>query len=149
MILYAKSSLELIVNNRIGKVGIRPDGRPPSTPHHQRCHPPLYPRNYPLTVSLPSQRISFSTGVSALQICCPSVRLSLYPSVRPSVRSCRSTVRAYVSTYVPTRTCQRAISVRNINAYMYTRLHTRICINARPVPARTALPTYVLLRINA
>lgn len=30
MILYAKSSLELIVNNRIGKVGIRPDGRPPS-----------------------------------------------------------------------------------------------------------------------
>lgn len=28
MILYAKSSLELIVNNRIGKVGIRPDGRP-------------------------------------------------------------------------------------------------------------------------
>lgn len=32
MILYAKSSLELIVNNRIGKVGIRPDGRPPSNP---------------------------------------------------------------------------------------------------------------------
>lgn len=44
MILYAKSSLELIVNNRIGKVGIRPDGRPPSAPHHQRHHPPLYPR---------------------------------------------------------------------------------------------------------
>lgn len=105
MILYAKSSLELIVNNRIGKVGIRPDGRPPSTPHHQRYHPPLYPRNYPLTVSLPSQRISFSTGVSALQICCPSVRLSLYPSVRPFVPLDCPCVRIYVRTYtyVPAR----------------------------------------------
>lgn len=43
MILYAKSSLELIVNNRIGKVGIRPDGRPPSKPHHRRLHGPTVP----------------------------------------------------------------------------------------------------------
>lgn len=103
MILYAKSSLELIVNNRIGKVGIRPDGRPPSTPHHQRCHPPLYPRNYPLTVSLPSQRISFSTGVSALQICCPSVRPSVSLPVRPSVRAARLSVRTYLRTYLHVR----------------------------------------------
>lgn len=42
MILYAKSSLELIVNNRIGKVGIRPL-EPPPPPDSNRlasliCH---------------------------------------------------------------------------------------------------------------
>lgn len=61
MILYAKSSLELIVNNRIGKVGIRPDGRPPSLPtsppparYHPVVHLPSHPsRSTLLTVSLP------------------------------------------------------------------------------------------------
>lgn len=43
MILYAKSSLELIVNNRIGKVGIRPDGQPPSASHRRRYHPVVHP----------------------------------------------------------------------------------------------------------
>lgn len=50
MILYAKSSLELIVNNRIGKVGIRPDGRPPSTPHHRRHHPAAHRPLCPPTI---------------------------------------------------------------------------------------------------
>lgn len=114
MILYAKSSLELIVNNRIGKVGIRPDGRPPSPdpaldhpgpvpPRGSPSLPPLLPRSTSLltvSLSLPPQRISFSTGVSALQICCPSVCLS--------VRPCRSTVRIYVRTYVRTYTYVRA-----------------------------------------
>lgn len=45
MILYAKSSLELIVNNRIGKVGIRPDARPA---HHR----PVPPRGSPLPFTL-------------------------------------------------------------------------------------------------
>lgn len=100
MILYAKSSLELIVNNRIGKVGIRPDGRPPSahpitagttpwfTPVLSRTPSPVLPLPA-VAVALPPQRISFSTGVSALQICCPSVRLSVSLSIRPSVRAAR------------------------------------------------------------
>lgn len=50
MILYAKSSLELIVNNRIGKVGIRPDGRPSSTPHHRRHHPAAHRPLCPPTI---------------------------------------------------------------------------------------------------
>jgi len=50
MILYAKSSLELIVNNRIGKVGIRPDGRPPSKPHHRRHHPVVHRPLCPPTI---------------------------------------------------------------------------------------------------
>lgn len=53
MILYAKSSLELIVNNRIGKVGIRPDGRPPSKPHHRRHHPVVHRPLCLPTLSLP------------------------------------------------------------------------------------------------
>lgn len=111
MILYAKSSLELIVNNRIGKVGIRPDGRPPpsrpspppagTTPWFTSPpFPPFLLRSTLLTVSLPPQRISFSTGVSALQICCPSVCLS----VRSSVRAARLSVSTYVRTYVYVRT---------------------------------------------
>lgn len=53
MILYAKSSLELIVNNRIGKVGIRPDGRPPSKPHHRRHHPVIPSARRPSADRLP------------------------------------------------------------------------------------------------
>lgn len=79
MILYAKSSLELIVNNRIGKVGIRPGcrGRPKPRATLVRV------RGATLARANPPRRISFRTGVSALQIsCCLSVRLSV-PSDRP------------------------------------------------------------------
>jgi len=147
MILYAKSSLELIVNNRIGKVGIRPDGQPPPKPHHRRHHPVVHRPLCPPTIRRPSLRNASHLAPESAR-CRSAVR----PSVSLSVRFIRPSARAArlsVSTYVRIRTCPRAISVRNINAYMYTRLHTWICINARPVPARTAVPTYVLLRINA
>lgn len=66
MILYAKSSLELIVNNRIGKVGIRPDGRPPSA-HPITAStapywftPPLRPHPFTGLLPLPVDRLSSS-----------------------------------------------------------------------------------------
>lgn len=77
-----------------------------------------------LPPSLPPQRISFSTGVSALQICRPSVRLSLCSSVRPSVRPCRSTVRRYVRIYVRTYTYvpARHFRAEYKRAYVYVRV---------------------------
>lgn len=76
MILYAKSSLELIVNNRIGKVGIRPDCRghpkPPGTLVRCAAPPPRAQtlRGAAHLISYWSQRVA-----------------DLLLSVRPSVRS--------------------------------------------------------------
>lgn len=103
MILYAKSSLELIVNNRIGKVGIRPDGRPPPKPHHRRHHPVVHRPLYPPTIRRPSLRNASHLAPESAR-CRSAVRPSVSLSVR-SVRPCRSTVRIYVRTYtyVPAR----------------------------------------------
>jgi len=147
MILYAKSSLELIVNNRIGKVGIRPDGWPPSKPHHRRYHPVVHRPLCPPTIRWPSPSLRNASHLAPESARC---RSAVRPSVSLSVQSVRPSVALdcpYLCTYVHVRV--RAPFPWNINAYVYMRLHTWICINARPVLARTALPTYVLLRINA
>lgn len=151
MILYAKSSLELIVNNRIGKVGIRPDGRPPSASHHRRYHPAAHPFSCPPAARWPSPSLRNASHLAPESARCRSAaRPSVCLSVRPSVRPCRSTVRRYVRIYVRTRTCPRAISARNINACMYTRLYIRGYVQMRVRYRHVrALPTYVLLRINA
>lgn len=89
MILYAKSSLELIVNNRIGKVGIRP-GRPSSHPRKPRSAQCAAPPPQPSAAHLIwhwSQRVADLLLSVRLSVC-------LYD------RSYRRTVRRYV----PTRT---------------------------------------------
>lgn len=130
MILYAKSSLELIVNNRIGKVGIRPSGRGPVT------HPPVRPsaRRHPHSPLRAAHLIwHWSQRVADLLL---SVRPPVRPSVRLSVSPCAvRSVGPSVGMY-PTRT-QPSHHFRP----GYERIYTR--------RTRTYTGTYVLLRINA
>ena len=122
MILYAKSSLELIVNNRIGKVGIRPDGWPPSKPHHRRYHPVVHRPLCPPTIRWPSPSLRNASHLAPESARCrsavrPSVSLSVQ-SVRPSVALDCPYLCTYVhvrySTYVRTYTYVSARHFRGI-----------------------------------
>jgi len=156
MILYAKSSLELIVNNRIGKVGIRPDGRP-SSAHPITAGPT--PRNPSSVAPPPAGRLPSSLrnashlapeSARCRSAARPSVRPSVCLSVHPSVRPCCSTlsVSTYVRTYLRTYTYVPARHFRAEYKRVYVharRSHTPVMYKCgRPVPARTAhyLPTY-------
>lgn len=85
MILYAKSSLELIVNNRIGKVGIRP-GRRPAHPHHRKASFGLVRGTTPTTHRGASHLALESARCRSLAVR-PSVRPSVCLSLRPFVPS--------------------------------------------------------------
>lgn len=93
MILYAKSSLELIVNNRIGKVGIRPDGRPPSASLRSRrrgTNPRFTPSPSTPAARWPSPSLRNASHLAPESARCrsaarPSVCLSVRPSVGSSV----------------------------------------------------------------
>ena len=101
MILYAKSSLELIVNNRIGKVGIRP----------------LEPPSPILFLSLPTNRLASlichrSQRTGSLSVCrnvCPPVcswiRVHLLPTRSDTTVSdihVRTNVAEHIRVSVPT-----------------------------------------------
>lgn len=81
MILYAKSSLELIVNNRIGKVGIRPGA--------VAVHPPPKASFGPVRGATPTtlrgaSHLALESARCTSLAACPSVRPSVSPSIRPS-----------------------------------------------------------------
>ena len=143
MILYAKSSLELIVNNRIGKVGIRPDAAAtpsshPRKPRSARCAaPPPQPSAAHLIWHW-SQRVA-------------DLLLSVRPSVRPTVRLSVSASVPYrptlsVGMYLHVRG-PRTISVRGYERiYIYTYIYVYIYVYVYIyIYIRWRRPAYVYL----